>query len=93
MIKIEIGNYFEIKKPLIYLEDEIGEIIWFNDYKENIVCLEIIRINFPRWVFCIQTREEMVQNAKNSIKGGKSIEFLSEEFKKLIYQGDHAIER
>jgi hypothetical protein len=91
MVKIEIGNYFEVKKPLIYLEDEIGEIIWFYDYEENIVCLEIIGINFPRWVFCIQTREEMIQNAKNSIKGGKNIEFLREEFKKLIYEGDRTI--
>ena len=91
MVKIEIGNYFEVKKPLIYLEDENGEIIWFYDYEENIVCLEIIEINFPRWVFCIQTREEMIQNAKNSIKGGKNIEFLREEFKKLIYEGDRTI--
>ena len=93
MVKIELGNYFEVKKPLIYLMDENGEIIWFYDYEENIVCLEIIRTNFPRWVFCIQTKEEMIQNAKNSIKCGKYIEFLSEKLKKLFYQGDHAIER
>lgn len=84
MVKIEIENYFEVKNPLIYLMDENGEIVWFYDYEENIVCLEKIGINFPRWIICVQTREEMIHNAKNSIKGGKNIEFFSEELKKLI---------
>jgi len=91
MVKIEIENYFEVKNPLIYLMDENGEIVWFYDYEGNIVCLEKVGIDFPRWIFCIQTREEMIQNAKNSIKGGKNIEFFSKEFKKLIYEADHTI--
>ena len=91
MVKIEIEGYFEVKNPLIYLMDENGEIVWFYDYDENIVCLEKMGINFPRWIICIQTREEMIQNARNSIQDGKNIEFFSEELKKLIYEEDHTI--
>jgi len=81
---IEINNYIEIKKPLIYLINENGEILWFYDYKKNIICLEKIGINFPRWIICIQSREEMIENVKASIKCGKIIEYINNEFKLLL---------
>lgn len=84
MQTIDFENYFEIKNPLIYLNDVNGDIVWFYDYQGNIVCLEKILFDCPKWVICIQTKEEMIQNFKKSIKEGKCIEFLDQAIKDCL---------
>lgn len=77
--EIDMGSFFEIKRPIAHLESGDSETIWFYDYSDNIVCFDNIPFNYPRWVFTIHTFTEMIDAVKRMYFGGWDIIYIDDD--------------
>jgi len=69
----EVGDFLEVKHPIIHLKNDYGYAIWFYDFKQQIVSIDDYYCNHPRWVTATWTKEEMIKIVQKMINEDKEV--------------------
>ncbi len=83
-MSINVGDFIEIKRPIIHLGNDYGYTIWFYDHDRKIVSLDDYSCNYPRWALATWSKEGMLVEAQKLLDGDKEMISVEHEFENLL---------
>jgi hypothetical protein len=90
MPKIVTLGYTEIKNPFAFLvkADTDSTTVWFQVEGNTIASWDDLRMNYPRWVFCVHAHKEAIQRITEMIEdeGWELVSTTEPELNSLVVE-------